>query len=303
VRGRPTGRCVAATVFVAALFIAPTGSPAARLPDALGAWLGTWHANFGTLRIDDIHRERSEFPDANGNHYSFWAASMTWSRPGADKRITGTILGGKYGYRTFAGCWDPPDPAISCGNVLIQRTGRKITGGYWKACRQNCKSHHPWKGNKTRGSWRVGFRFTQEGKPVAGPPGRTQIGGAGSLISLSEPGRGKPWRPSGDTRVFLVAEGPNGQERKLTIKPTVARYEIVGDDTPSVELRGRVTQSDDERCGVGEVVEVTITDGKKRAADKIRLDPDRESCARGARWSSLGNGEVRVSVDFARETD
>jgi hypothetical protein len=49
-------------------------------------------------------------------------------------------------------------------------------------------------------------------------------------------------------------------------------------------------------------VEVTIVDGKNRAPDTIRLDPEGGSCDRRARWSSVGNGDVRVSVDFPRET-
>lgn len=297
-------RCLAAGIAAGVVLVVPApASSATRMPDGVRTWLGTWHANFGTLRIDDVYRARSEYPDASGKRPFYWAAEIRWSRPGADKRITGTILGGKYRYRTFAGCWKPPDPAVSCGSVLIQRTGKRITGGYWKACRTYCRSHHPWKGKKSSGAWRIGFDFTQHGRPVEGPPGRTQIGGAGALISLVDPDRGKPWRPTGESRIFLVAEGPRGQERRLTIKPAVARYDLVGDDTPRLELRGRVRTSNDERCSVGEVVEVTIVDGKNRAADKIRLDPERGSCDRRTRWSSLGNGDVRVSVGFPRETD
>jgi hypothetical protein len=298
------GRCMSAGIVAGSLLVMPaTTSSATRMPDGARAWLGTWHANFGTLRVDDVHRARAEYPDASGRRPYYWAAEIRWSRPGSDKRITGTILGGKYRYRTFAGCWKPPDPSVSCGSVLIGRTGKKITGGYWKACRHYCRSHHPWKGRKSSGAWRIGFQFTQHGTPVEGPSGRTQIGGAGALISLVDPDRGKPWRPTGESRIFLVSEGPRGQERRLTIKPRVARYDIVGDDTPRLELRGRVRVSNDERCSVGEVVEVTIIDGKKRDADKIRLDPERGSCDRRARWSSLGNGDVRVSVGFPRETD
>jgi hypothetical protein len=297
-------RYLTVAIVVGALLAVPAGaSSATRMPDGVQAWLGTWHANFGTLRIDDVHRARSEYPDASGKRYSYWAASIRWSRPGFNERITGTILGGNHKYRTFAGCWKPPDPAVSCGSVLIYRTGAKITGGYWKRCRQYCHSHHPWKGKRSSGAWRIGFQFTQSGTPVEGPPGRTQIGGAGALVSLVDPERGRPWRPTGESRIYLVTEGPRGQERRLTIKPAVARYERVGDDLPRLELRGRVRASSDERCPAGEVVEVTITDGKKRAADQIRLDPEGGSCDRKARWSSLGNGDVDVSVGFPRETD
>lgn len=285
------------------LLVLPAGAPSAtRMPEGVRDWLGTWHANFGTLRIDDVHRARSEYPDASGRRPSFWAAEMRWSRPGADRRITGTILGGKYRHRTFAGCWKPPDPTVSCGSVLIQRTGKRLTGGYWKACRTYCRSHHPWKGRRSSGAWRIGFQFRQSGRPVEGPPGRTQIGGAGGLISLVDPDRGKPWRPTGESRIFLVVEGPRGRERRLTIKPAVARHDRVGDDLPRLELRGRVRASTDERCPAGEVVEVTLVDGKQRAADQVRLDPERGSCDRKARWSSLGNGDVDVSVGFPRET-
>jgi len=293
---------VAAFVVGSCLALPALAPAAVRTPKGVETWLGTWHANFGTLRINDVHRERADYPDASGKRPFYWAASINWSRPGSDKRITGSILGGKYRYRTFSGCWQPPDPAISCGSVLIHRTGKKLTGGYWKACRTYCKSHHPWKGKRTSGAWRVGFQFTQQGKPVHGPSGRTQFGGAGAVISLVNPDRDKTWRPTGDSRLFLIAEGPRGKERKLTITPRVARYENVGDDLPRLELRGRVTSSNDERCSRGEVVEITIIDGKKRSADKIRLDPDRDSCDRRANWSSLGNGDVDVRVDFPRET-
>lgn len=293
---------MAAGLVAASVLVAPaTTSSATRMPDGVQAWLGTWHANFGTLRIDDVHRARPDYPDAYGKRPYYWAAVIRWSRPGADKRITGTILGDEYHYRTFAGCWKPPDPAVSCGSVLIGRTGKKITGGYWKACRTYCHSHHPWKGKRSSGAWRIGFQFTQQGKPVDGPPGRTQIGGGGALVSLVDPDRGKPWRPSDESRIFLVAEGPRGQERRLTIKPGVARYDTVGDDLPRLVLRGRVRASNDERCSVGEVVEVTIVDGKNRAADRISLDPERASCDRKTSWSSLGNGDVSVSVGFPRE--
>jgi hypothetical protein len=296
------GQGAVAAIVAATLLVVPASASAARMPKGVEAWLGTWHANFGTLRIDDVHRERAEFPDANGERPYRWAASISWTRPGFSKRITGTILGDKYRYRTFAGCWEPDDPTVSCGYVLLQRTGEKLVGGYWKKCRQNCKPHHPWKGKKSSGAWRIGFDFTQRGKPLVGPPGPTQIGGAGSLISLVDPDRGKDWRVTGNSRIFLVAEGPRGQERRLTIKPSVADYARVGDDLPRLIMRGRVTASDDERCSVGERVEVRLVDGKKRAADRIELDPERGSCDRGARWSSLGNGDVNVFIDFPKAT-
>ena len=298
---RSLGPCIAVAGIAGILLAAPATSTAVNIPKGVQAWLGTWGANFGVLGIDDVHRERSEFPDASGKRPYFWVASMEWRRPGADKRITGTILGGKHRYRTFAGCWKPPDPTVSCGSVLLGRSGQKLTGGYWKACRQNCRSHHPWKGRKSRGAWRSGFQFTQRGKPVDGPAGRTEIGGAGAVFFLADPERGKPGRVTDNTRIFLVAEGPRGAERRLTIKPSSARYDLVGDDVPRLELRGRVKRSNDERCPAGEVVEVTIIDGKKREADRIHLEPVDRSCDRKARWSSLGNGDVDVRVDFPRE--
>jgi hypothetical protein len=298
---RSLGQCAVAVLVAASLLVVPAAASGA-MPKGVQAWLGTWHANFGTLRVDDIHRERAKYPNADGKRPYFWAASINWSRPDFNERITGVILGGKYDYRTFSGCWQPPDPAVSCGNVLIGRTGHKLSGGYWKACRTYCKSHHPWKGKKTSGAWRIGFQFTQHGRPLDGPPGPTQIGGAGAAISLVDPDRGKPWQATGDSRIFLVAEGPRGQERRLTIKPSRTDYHLVGDDTPRLMMRGRVTASNDERCSTGERVEVTIVDGKQRAADKIRLDPDDGSCDRRARWSSLGNGDVDVRIDFPRQT-
>ena len=303
--GRVRTRCLvrgAVAATLAAGLLLPGSASATKMPKGVEAWLGTWHANFGTLRIDDVHRERAEFPDATGKRPYRWAASITWSRPGFNERITGTILGDKYRFRTFAGCWEPPDNTASCGYVLLQRKGDRLIGGYWKKCRQNCKSHHPWKGKRTSGAWQIGFDFTQRGKPVAGPPGRTQIGGAGAVISLVNPDRGGDWRATGNSRVFLVAEGPRGQERRLTIELRAANYHRVGDDLPRLILRGRVTASNDERCEAGERVEVTLVDGKGRAADRIELDPERESCDRKTRWSSLGNGDVDVFIGFPRET-
>lgn len=302
VNTRTLGRGAVAAV-VAGMLVVPASASAAKMPKGVESWLGTWHANFGTLRIDDVHRERAEFPDANGKRPYRWAASITWTRPGFRARITGTILGDRYRYRTFAGCWEPDDPTVSCGYVLLQRKGEKLVGGYWKKCRQNCKSHHPWKGKRTSPAWRVGFDFTQRGKPRSGPPGATQFGGAGALISLVEPGRADDWRPTGNTRLFLVAEGPRGRERRLTIEARSASYHRVRDDLPRVILTGRVTASNDERCSVGERVEVILIDGKRRAADTIELDPRRESCDRGARWSSLGNGEVNVFIGFPSVTN
>jgi hypothetical protein len=272
------------------------------MPRGVEDWLGTWHANFGTLRIDEVHRERANFPDANGKRPYLWIASMTWTRPGFSERIEGRIFGDKYKYRTFAGCWEPPDDTVSCGYVLLQRKGAKLVGGYWKKCRQNCKSHHPWKGKQSSGAWRIGFDFSQRGKPQDGPPGSTQIGGAGSGVALKEPVRGEEIKPSANTRIFLVAEGPRGAERKLTIKPSSGRYDLVGDDIPRLLLRGRVTRSDDERCEKGEIVELALYDGKGRAADRIRLDPETRGCDRKYSWSSLGNGNVDVYIGFPRAT-
>ena len=40
--------------------------------------------------------ECAEVPVATGSRPRVWVSSIRWSRPGADKRTTGGILGGKF---------------------------------------------------------------------------------------------------------------------------------------------------------------------------------------------------------------
>lgn len=61
------------------------------------------------------------------------------------------------------------DPQQTLGSMLIYRGSadktKRFTGGYWKRCDYYCKSHHPWKGKKTRSCAHGGckartFRYT-----------------------------------------------------------------------------------------------------------------------------------------------
>src|SRR5689334_18435747 len=126
----------------------PTAGPAA-VPKAAQKWLGTWSTNFGHLFVYDIYRAKSETVDVNGNPQRFWKFEATWiyrdDDNGADRRfIEGGVVG--QNFDQLGGCWTPSPEPTNCARILINRSGEKITGGYWKNCRDYCKSHHPFKG-------------------------------------------------------------------------------------------------------------------------------------------------------------
>jgi hypothetical protein len=156
---------------------------------------------------------------------------------------------------------------VSCGKILIYRSGNRITGGYWKECRNYCTSHHPWSGAKTAPRWTLGYRFTQRGLPDGHRVIRTQTGGAGSFVLSGPVDSGGIGVEGG--RMFHIDE-VIGAPMKMTV--------ILGGGSWSrrgrrmvMDVTGQVDQSDDPRIRRGSWVRVRLLDGRGAGPDQIRI--------------------------------
>ncbi|MDQ1304352.1 MAG: hypothetical protein QG671_179 [Actinomycetota bacterium] len=234
----------------------PVAPPGAR------AWLGQWRTNFGLVTFDDVYLAKSDAPDVHGNPQYYWRLVGTWAGHG---RISGGVL--QAGFQTFGGCWKPADKAVSCGKILMYRSGNRITGGYWKECRNYCTSHHPWSGSKVAPRWTLGFRFTQRGLPDGHRVIRTQTGGAGS-IALATPSD-TSGNPVDGSRMFHVDE-VIGAPMKMTVRLAGGSWDRVG-RRMFLDLTGVVDSSEDSRIKRGSFVRVRLLDGRGLGPDRITI--------------------------------
>ena len=294
---------VALLVTALALLIAAGGGQAAKTPANAEVWLGTWDTNFGTVYFRDVYRVKNDYPELNGKYG--WVAEGTWDRKGGNPtHISGGITGD--GLRTFAGCWRPPPTPDSsrCGQILIHRTGKKISGGYWKACGlgTNCANHHPWKGKREEGAWKVGFRFTQKGFPDGHRGIPTQTGGAGAIVLQHEPGVGDSVGvATHESRVFHVEHVPDVGDINVTVGLGGGRLDP-GDRRTSLVLTGVVTKTDYAGCTKDSIVSFFLRDGHGGVPDQIHMRPKSETCDIDLTWTSKDKQRVNVHIDKARET-
>ncbi len=243
----------------AAQGVSPRGPLA---PPGARGWLGQWQTNFGLVTFEDVYLAKSETPDVNGKPQYYWRLEGVWAGHG---RISGGVL--QAGFQTFGGCWKPADKSVSCGKILMYRSANRITGGYWKACRTYCTSHHPWSGAKTAPRWTLGYRFTQRGLPDGHKVIRTQTGGAGSAILAD------PTDPGGRTvdgsRMFHIDEIV-GAPLRITAVLGQASWSRDG-RRMMMDLTGVVEQSDDSRIRRGSYVRVRLLDGRGVGPDRITI--------------------------------
>lgn len=288
-----------ALLTIAVLLALPTGSPA-TVPKDARRWIGTWSTNFGRVFIPEVIRKKSEIPDANGNPQYYWGVEAYWTPEDGDRRVIEAGLGGRNGsYDTLQGCWTPSPENTNCARILVFRKGDKITGGYWKNCRDYCKSHHPWQGVKRSGAFRVGFQFTQRGPKDGDRNVRTQSGGAGAIVAEDESDLDGLSQATTGTRVFHLLE--DGQAR-TTIEVVNGELKSRGPRRTGLDLFGKVVRSDLNGCPAGTIVTVELTEGHGGATDRVVFKTLEDSCLVAGSWTSLDPHRVNVRIDAPRET-
>jgi hypothetical protein len=228
-----------------------------------------------------------------GNPY--WRAMGIWKHPNGHTEE----FGGGVNAASFSGCWTPKPNR--CGNVQISRRGEKLTGGYWKDCEIYCTPHHPWRGEKKEGAWKVGFRFTQRGHPDGHRVIRTQTGGAGAVSLRSEDV--DYGVATHNARAFHIDEIPDAADLRITLDLSFGSItRLKGGPRAMVHLEGEVKSSTDERCPKEAEVTLVLRDGAGEIPDKIVFDPA-AGCRRATEsWTSLNKQRVNVYIDVPRET-
>lgn len=279
-------RSLLALAVLPALLLLP-GTPAgSRPPENVRAWLGSWETNFGTLFFYDVFRE-------DGG----WKIRGVWTRDDDDRKRIDAGLIARDRYRTVDGCWLPPPEPETCGRIFVYRRDEKIRGGYWKTCRLNCNPHHPFKGEKKEGAWKVGFQFTQRGRPDGERNLFTQSGGAGSLVFRHDPRdtRVNPAATRG-SRMFQV-EGSRGP--RMTVRLNDPQWRE-GERRTTISLAGQVT-SRNAICDRGDNIGLLLQEGKGGVPDAIVLvykQCDRQT----RRYVSLDKNRVDVRISSPSET-
>lgn len=276
------------------------------LPRGAQKWLGTWETNFGRIVVHRVYRKKSETPDANNRPQYYWAAEGSWTTDTGDSRtIVGALLE-RNGFDTMGGCWKPSPEPTSCARILMFRSDDRITGGYWKTCRDYCKSHHPFKGTRTHGVWLLGWRLRQRGRPDGHKEIKTQTGGAGSLQSPDRHFNDRAEAVDG-SRVFHIDEIAEGDNQRIDVRiDNGSLYSSVS--TLRLELQGRVTSSQNDRCPAGSGVIVVLVDERTGRPDRVAFggrknDPEgHPDCLVAESWTSTDPQRVSVHIDNAHES-
>ena len=177
--------------FVAAVAVlAAAAVRADAAPASVRAWLGEWQTNQGAVVFDTIGTCVSVPPSAaTGNvDLSNCAIAGMWHRPGVGwVAIHGHVdIGEKYRGEVFLGCYQQTRPQPGdfdpCGALMIERSGNKFVGGYWKPCSADAftpqcdRPHHPWLGHKqTSGCRRPRAVRAQAGASAASCGGQVRF--------------------------------------------------------------------------------------------------------------------------------
>ncbi len=313
---------VTTALLVAGAITAPIGyasplrtEPASRAAKPPGAdqWLGKWKTKFGNINFTSLTYAASLTPDISGNTQYYWRLVGTWNRPGGiATEISGSISGANS--NTFAGCWVPPitPGSSSCGSVLIHRTGNKITGGYWKVCRNYCESHHPWSGTKISGpsckarsatsqcasQWGVRFKIVQSGKPLGNQLLTTETIGGGAVTFAKNPASVVEGTPRANTKVIHIAKAITGDLR-IDVDITSALFKEKN-GLPYLLLRGHVARTNDPATVVGCPVYFRLRDGRGKSYDEliVHLDPDDTefACGAGGQTAFKSTDKKRLNV-------
>lgn len=295
-----------------ALARAAAGSVGHTPPDQTNvrSWLGVWRTNFGRLEFSNprlIHCEGDGCQFASGGTTE-WKLSLRWSGagspdPGGSVDVEGQIDNRDYqSFQGFFGLTSGPSGQTEDVPVLIYRTGRRITGGYWKPCplSATCTDHHPFRGMETAPAWVVGFRFTQKGPPEGQRVISTQTGGAGSLIYPSSPGPSSRADILGAT-VFHVDDVPGAPALHYTVTADSGEFiETHQGRVFNLDLSGPVTASNDPRCPAGpRSTLVILTREGGGLPNHISVRPTEGSgCNRPVEtWQSTDSSRVSVHIE------
>jgi hypothetical protein len=274
------------------------------LPAGAQKWLGTWETNFGKVQIFRVYRKKSDYPDVNGKPQYYWAVEGGWTTKEGTSRTIAAALIDRNGFDTLEGCWKPSPEPTNCARILMFRKDDRITGGYWKNCRDYCKSHHPFKGERKHGVWLLGWRFRQRGKPEGGAE-KTQSGGAGSLMSSN--------RRFDDNNEALDGSGVfhvDAEQQRVDIRIDRGNLFTSSVSTVALEIEGVVTRSESAECPVGAEVQVILADERTGRPDRItfigqssaREDPGQPDCRIKQRWISTDPDRVSIHIGVARES-
>jgi hypothetical protein len=315
------GAVVACVVSLAAL---PTVSVARQAPAADRAWLGDWKTNFGELWFyslgytditwDGSGKEYSSCLQLRECHYH-WLLRGLWHWPlHGWVPVKGTPDGKEPG--TMEPCWEGPLSATlpglrgnGCFVMLLYRYRDKEQGGFWKACflPENCTDHHYLHGTRVAehggdgGLWKVGFSFTQKGRPDAHHVISTQTGGAGTVIFSQDPSTGARGEAAEGSLVFHIDNLGAAPEPSFTV--TLERGSAHVDRSARetvMELGGFVSSSNDGRCRVGALIRITIYQRHNPShPNRVRLQAANgfERCQVNETWTSTDRRRVSVHID------
>jgi hypothetical protein len=252
---------------VSPALVSPVGSAAGVTPrgpvapPGARAWLGQWRTNFGLVTFDDVYLAKSDAPDVHGNPQFYWRLVGTWAGHG---RISGVL---QAGFQTFGGCWKPADKAVSCGRILMYRSGNRISAATGRNAGTTAPRITRGSGSRRTPRWTLGFRFTQRGLPDGHRVIRTQTGGAGSIaLATASDTSGNPVDGS---RMFHVDE-VIGAPMKMTVRLAGGSWDRVG-RRMFLDLTGVVDSSEDSRIKRGSFVRVRLLDGRGLGPDRITI--------------------------------
>jgi hypothetical protein len=293
------------TVALSALLVALVAPSATGLtPPAARGWLGTWTTNYGEVWFYDVHRQKSDYPDAQGNPQYFWQIHGAWRSPGAYRTIEAALVE-EQDFLTLGGCWVPSPEPTNCARILIYRSGGELTGGYWKTCRDYCKSHHPWKGEFDHENATVRFRFNQRGAPDGRRDLATQMVGTGSIVHQSaRKAKRERGIATAASKVFLIlGDGSAAPRIEFAVDSAYSPDPLARRD--QLNLEATVTRSGEPACPVGAAAGLSLTDGRGGVPDAIELSDDTDSddkhpipCQLDIKWTSADADRVNVRLDL-----
>ena len=269
-----------------------------------------------------------------------WVLRGIWHWPGAKGHVnptTGKVDGPPFGAQwvvikaaidpkqpnSLEPCWVGPRAVFygpgyagdECNFMLLYRHGDQEQGGGWKTCPlegsgPNCADHHYLHGQKVAqhtgqgGLWKVGFRFTQKGKPDGHQVISTQTGGAGSIMFPENPNKEHVGFAADGSLVFHIDDLGAAPEPQFTITLQKGVYNFDGQrGQTTLFMSGEVTTSNTAQCGLGADVTITLVRRHNRShPDALKLlgSGNDTSCPTRETWTSTDKNRVNVKIEQPR---
>lgn len=291
---------VASLACLACIAALPGGAATAQVaqpakPAYVKAWLGTWTTTSGRVVIHDAsYQPRVAFTTRCP---CVWYLQGRWfNSKGDDSSFTGPLNAD--GSALSAG-WALGNDRF--GDLRMARTGKRFTG-FHKPCHAGFCKTTKWSGRRqTSLVWRVGFRFTQRGRPIQHTSIVTRSGGAGTMAFDGAPGERNVGFLSRGTGYFHIDVIPEAVDLAITLQAPVrsgGTYRRQAGGSRNLVIGAEVTKSNDPKCPVGAKMYFDLTDGEGARPDSIRLRSIAGECTGHTEsWTSSDPQRVRVVID------